>query len=199
MSPNQDVGGVPTFRACNFRFPSSILVSYLSSCFPTPPNRAEIVVERSPQVLFPPRGTQNCFELLIRNVTTLVLPSSNQLFIRRRPTFSSREFSRVYREQGKSVRVALPWRIIPSNCAPRQLGQTFILRELSASCSIGPRRIRPRSRKHLSFPARSPQKRSTAIRNRRLSRVVDAGIPPSRSTLAQIHRGLRRSFPRCAA
>lgn len=64
MSPNQDVGGVPTFRACNFRFPSSILVSYLSSCFPTPPNRAEIVVERSPQVLFPPRGTQNCFELL---------------------------------------------------------------------------------------------------------------------------------------
>lgn len=30
------------------------------------------------------------------------------------------------------------------------------------------------SRKHLSFPARSPQKRSTAIRNRRLFRVVDA-------------------------
>lgn len=111
---------------------------------------------------------------LFRVVDGTLRRSSNQPFIRRCPTFSSREFSRVYREQGKSVRVALPWRIIPSNCAPRQLGQTFILRELSASCSIGPRRIRPRSRKHLSFPARSPQKRSTAIRNRRLSRVVDA-------------------------
>lgn len=111
---------------------------------------------------------------LFRVVNGTLRRSSNQPFIRRCPTFSSREFSRVYREQGKSVRVALPWRIIPSNCAPRQLGQTFILRELSASCSIGPRRIRPRSRKHLSFPARSPRKRSTAIRNRRLSRVVDA-------------------------
>lgn len=89
---------------------------------------------------------------LFRVVTTLVLPSSNQPFIHRCPTFSSREFSRVYREQGKSVRVALPWRIIPSNCAPRQLGQTFILRELSASCSIGPRRIRPRETPQLSSP-----------------------------------------------
>lgn len=89
---------------------------------------------------------------LFRVVDGTLRRSSNQPFIRRCPTFSSREFSRVYREQGKSVRVALPWRIIPSNCAPRQLGQTFILRELSASCSIGPRRIRPRSRKHLSSP-----------------------------------------------
>lgn len=164
MSPNQaDVGGVPTFRACNFRFPSfpvpiPHLRSHLSSYH---------VTSLSPRISSWSRDPSSRDAKLFRVV------EGRKLFIRR-------EFSRVYKEISRRCKLRYLGELI------RELGQSFILRELSVPSSLD----WPSPSFEESFPTPSKvidDDKILPLPNRRLSRVV----PSTR--ISQIPNSLRSS------